>query len=111
MVQLLLFKGPQSGHSPFSKAKATARNKRAKTSVTTRAAKVVSKKSKSDVKITFPKRIDDHLSILSARAKDVKETGSATVKGLNFKKWEREVTEWKTIPIDLKYIKRISRMP
>ena len=88
------------GHSSF--AKATVECKRAKTSVNVHAAKVVSKKSKSEVTITFPKGADDHLSNLSARAKDAKETGSATVEGLNFKKWERTINEWSTVFIDLK---------
>ena len=97
------------GRSPFTRA--SAENKHAKTSLTIHAAKIVSKKSKSDVTITFPKRMDDHLAILSARAKDEKEAGAATVEGPHFKRWEREITEWKTIPIDLKNVKRISRMP
>ena len=97
------------GHSPF--AKASAKSKHAKTSLTVHAAKVVSKKSKAEVKVMFPKQFDDHLSILSARAKDASESGSATVDGLNFKRWESEITEWKTMPIDLKHVKRISRMP
>ena len=97
------------GHSPF--AKATVESKRAKTSVTVHAAKVVSKQSKSGVKIPFPKGVDDHLSILSARAKDAKEAGSATVEGLNFKIWERTITKWATVSIDFKDLKQISRMP
>jgi hypothetical protein len=97
------------GHSPF--ATASAKSKHAKTSVTVHAAKVVSKKSKAEVKVMFPKQFDDHLSILSARAKDASESGSATVDGLNFKRWESEITKWKTIPIGLKHVRRISRMP
>jgi hypothetical protein len=97
------------GRSPFPTA--SSRSDLAASKLTIHAAKIVAKSSESEIRITFPELSSEHLAILKARAKDHADTGSATTSGEAFKKWEKSISEWKTVSINLEHVDRITLLP
>lgn len=70
--------------------------------------KIVRVINESWVEIAFPLSRKQHLGLLNARSADDRYSGRATVDGRVFVDWEKSITEWRVLWVNLQHVAGIT---